>query len=81
MWNYRIVNLSQDGDPWFEVREVFYNDDGTCAGHANATLGDEYKDRLDTVLHRIADSLTRHPEVLNQSDFVGFKDDENFALE
>ena len=45
MWNYRIVNLTRDGDPWFEVREVFYNDDGTCAGHANATLGDEYKDR------------------------------------
>ena len=29
MWNYRIVNLTRDGDPWFEVREVFYNDDGT----------------------------------------------------
>ena len=28
-WNHRVVKEIFDGEDWFSVREVFYNDDGS----------------------------------------------------
>lgn len=42
-WNYRLVNIPSEngGDDWFELKEVYYNDDGTLMGFADACIGSE----------------------------------------
>lgn len=46
-WNYRLIDLSHDngGEPWVEICEVFYEDDGSLMGYTPASLGcEEAKD-------------------------------------
>ena len=72
-WNYRIVNLTQNPeDPWFEVQEVFYNDDGSIAGFADAYPGDEHPERVIEVLQRMIDDIKRNPTIVTEKDCVGF---------
>lgn len=42
-WEFRFVNTPSDngGEDWLELREVYYNDDGSLMGHANPCLGSE----------------------------------------
>jgi len=42
-WNYRLIDLSHENgsEPWVEIQEVFYEDDGTPSGYCAATLGSE----------------------------------------
>ncbi len=49
-WNYRLVNTPSEngGDDWFELKEVYYNDDGTLMGFADACIGG---DTLDEARH------------------------------
>jgi hypothetical protein len=72
-WNHRIVDLSDGGEPWFCVQEVFYNDDGSIAGFADASFGDEYKDRIIENLERILNDIKRNPDVVSRGDVKGFK--------
>ena len=74
-WNHRIVDLSQDGEPWFCVQEVFYNDDGSIAGFSDACLGDEYKDRIIENLERMINDLKRNPDIVSRGDAKGFTHD------
>ena len=41
-WNFRLVDISarNDGEPWIEVKEVFY-DDEKPVGYTSATVGGE----------------------------------------
>ena len=45
-WNYRLVNVPSEakGEDWFELKEVFYNDDGSLMGYASACIGGETLD-------------------------------------
>jgi hypothetical protein len=54
-WNHRIVNMSHtDGEgPWYEVREVYYEDDGSMAGHSRPCLGDEDPEQIVGILLRM----------------------------
>lgn len=40
-WNYRIVEMSNEnvGGPWYEIREVYYEEDGALMGHSGACIG------------------------------------------
>ena len=42
-WEFRFVNLASQngGEDWLELREVYYNDDGSLMGHSNPCLGSE----------------------------------------
>lgn len=42
-WNYRLIDLSHENnnEPWVEIHEVFYEDDGSLAGYTSASLGCE----------------------------------------
>jgi|DEB19_MinimDraft_3_1074340.scaffolds.fasta_scaffold07002_3 hypothetical protein len=75
-WNYRIVDLSEYGyktmEPWFEVQEVFYNDDGSIAGYSDVSVGDEHKDRIVEILQRMIDDIKRNPNVVSRGDVKGF---------
>lgn len=41
-WNFRLVDMTavNDGEPWIEVKEVFYKGDKP-AGYTSATVGGE----------------------------------------
>ena len=41
-WNFRLVDMTavNDGEPWVEVKEVFY-DDEKPVGYTSATVGGE----------------------------------------
>jgi hypothetical protein len=43
IWNYRLIDLSHEngGEPWVELHEVFYEDDGTLMGYTSISPGGE----------------------------------------
>ena len=51
-WNYRVVNCEDEteGDPWVEIREVFYDTMGKPMGHTTATVGSESLSDIKQVL-------------------------------
>ena len=42
-WNYRLVNTPSEngGEDWFELKEVYYNEDNSLMGYADPCLGTE----------------------------------------
>lgn len=74
-WNHRLVDMTQEnGEPFFEVCEVFYSDDGMPAGWARASVCGE-------TLAEVKEEITRFMEALNKptlqpEDFIGkFRED------
>jgi hypothetical protein len=76
MWNHRLVQISHglDMEPWVEIKETFYNADGSIMGFGDACLGTEYPGQMVALLQRMIDDITRNPDVLKLSDAVGPKD-------
>lgn len=72
-WNHRIVVTSTGEDPYCEVQEVYYNDDGSIAGYCDARLGSEYPEQIIFILQRMIDDIKRNPSPINPEDVVGFK--------
>jgi hypothetical protein len=70
-WNYRLIDLSHENnnEPWVEIHEVFYEDDGSLAGYASASLGCEDVTEMRTMLEWM--SLALGKPVLKVSDFTG----------
>ena len=69
-WNLRIVMLSDyQGDFYFELREVFYNEEKVPVGHTRATVGGENIDELQEYLNRAKEAIAK--PTLRGSDFVG----------
>lgn len=70
-WNYRLIDLSHlnGNEPWVTVHEVYYKDDGSLIGYAEASLGSEDVAGMRTVLERMALALDK--PVLKVSDFKG----------
>jgi hypothetical protein len=70
-WNYRLIDLSHEngGEPWVELHEVFYEDDGSLMGYAQATTGGEDLDDVKQTLTWMLKAL-EHP-VLRVEDFKG----------
>jgi hypothetical protein len=56
-WNYRIVLMQQHGETWYEIREVFYEDDGTPAGHCDAIPAGDDKEELERLVERFEDAF------------------------
>jgi hypothetical protein len=69
-WNHRIVDLSKDnqGEPWFEVQEVYYNSDGQPCGYCNPCLGGESIDEIQIQIRRFTECLA-HPILNAETDF------------
>ena len=69
MWNYRVMEFENDGEKYFEIKEVYYNRDGTLMGYCNASVGGEsFDDVINTLDMMKADA---HKTVLKPSDFKG----------
>jgi len=68
------INHGLDMEPWVEVKETFYNADGSIMGFGDACLGTEYPGQMVALLQRMIDDITRNPDVLKLSDAIGPKD-------
>jgi hypothetical protein len=70
-WNHRVVDMTStenDSDPLFEVREVFYNDDGVPIGHVEPSVMSETMEGLFAkLLDRMQEALALPVESLSQS--------------
>lgn len=76
-WNHRLVQMHRnpDIDPWVQLMETYYNDDGSIAGFTEVCLGSEYPDQIITILQRMIDDVKRNSDVLQLDDAEGFKAD------
>lgn len=69
-WNLRLVMMTGSHDePYMELREVFYDDQGVPVGHTRATVGGETLDEIHQYLDRAHEAVLR--PVLRLDDFVG----------
>jgi hypothetical protein len=72
-WNYRLFDVSDQngGDPYFTVREVYYDDEGKVIGSAKvATLGDETVEGCRQQLERILEDI-QQPALVGDTPFSG----------
>lgn len=69
-WNHRVVDLSKDnqGEPWLEIQEVYYNSDGQPYGYCNPCLGGENIDEIQIQIQRFTECLA-HPILNAETDF------------
>lgn len=77
-WNHRLVHMNQNQavEPWVQVMETFYNEDGSVAGFTDPCLGSEYPEQIASILRRMLDDISKNPDVLSVEDCVGFKHEE-----
>lgn len=78
-WNYRVVDMTMKEypeEPWFEIREVFYNEKNEPCGHTKVSVGGEDMDEMELTMDRF-DGAMQQP-VLVQSDFIGKFNEESF---
>lgn len=69
-WNLRLVMMTGSHDePYMELREVFYDDEGVPVGHSRASVGGETLDEVQQYLDRAHGGIMK--PVLRQEDFVG----------
>jgi hypothetical protein len=69
MWNYRVVrfNGENDEDTYYEIKEVFYNRDGSLMGYADADVGGESFEDIIKVLDMMKQDA--HKSVIDESEF------------
>lgn len=71
-WNHRLVHMNEGaGEPWVEVQEVYYNEDGSISGYSKPCLGSEYPGRVVELLQRMIDDIKRNPDIVKPSMIVG----------
>lgn len=68
-WEFRFVNMpsTNGGEDWIELREVYYNDDGSLMGHSNPCVGSETVDGVSQLVRWWA-SAGELP-ILHEKDF------------
>jgi hypothetical protein len=76
-WNHRLVDLSEDneGEPWLEIQEVYYNDKDEPCGYCDPCVGGEDLNVLREQIERFAKCIEQ--PILKKTDFVGKLTDEN----
>jgi hypothetical protein len=73
MWNYRVVRFKgeNDEDTYYEIKEVFYNRDGSLMGYCDANVSGESFGDVIKVLDMM--KTAAHKAVLDEEEF--FKKD------
>lgn len=68
-WNYRVVKFTgeQDEDTYYELKEVFYNRDGSLMGYADASVSGESFDDIIKVLDLMKKDATK--AVIDEAEF------------
>lgn len=75
MWNYRVVRFKGENeeDTYYELKEVFYNRDGTLMGYSDATVSGESFADIIKVLDMMKEDA--HKVVINEEEFFKGKKD------
>jgi hypothetical protein len=76
-WNYRVIRFKgeQDEDTYYEIKEVFYNRDGTLMGYSDATVsGESFSDVI-----KVLDMMKQdaHKSVIDEAEFFKGEQDGN----
>jgi hypothetical protein len=68
-WNYRVVRFKGEigEDTYYEIKEVFYNRDGSLMGYADATVGGESFGDIIKVLDMMRKDA--HKSVIDEAEF------------
>ena len=68
-WNHRVVDMTDanGGDPLFEIREVYYEDNGMPTGYGEPSVMSESIEGLNWVLDQMKAALDQ--PVLKPEDF------------
>lgn len=78
-WNHRLVNVAKDndGEDYFQVSEVFYNDVGQPVGYTSADVSGETMEEVLLTLQRFTEAV-KHPILNAETDFIGeFEEDDD----
>ena len=71
-WNYRIMQFDDiDEGKYFEIKEVYYNRDGSLMGYCDATVSGESASDVVKVLDMMKSDA--HRSILKVEDFKGVK--------
>ena len=66
-WNYRVIKTTDGDNPWYEIREVYYDQVGKPMGHCSATAGGETVDEIKECMKMMESALTK--AVIKDTDF------------
>jgi hypothetical protein len=71
-WNHRVVDLSKenDGEPWLEIQEVYYNEEGKPSAYGDPCVGGESIDEIQIQIQRFTECLAQ-PILNAEKDFTG----------
>jgi hypothetical protein len=75
-WNYRVVRFKDEEsqETYYELKEVFYNRDGSLMGYSDATVSGESFDEVIKVLDMMKEDA--HKAVIDEAEFFkGAKDE------
>ena len=67
MWNYRVMEFDDAGEKYYEIKEVYYNRDGSLMGYCDASVSGESFGDVIKVLDMM--KTDAHKTVLKPSDF------------
>lgn len=75
MWNYRVVRFKGENEEetYYELKEVFYNRDGSLMGYSDATVSGESFADIIKVLDMMKEDA--HKSVIDESEFFKGKKD------
>jgi hypothetical protein len=67
-WNYRVVRFDGAFDePYFEIKEVYYNRDGSLMGFCDATVASETFEGIIDVLDQM--KADAHRIIIDEEEF------------
>lgn len=67
-WNYRVVEFDDiDEGKYYEIKEVYYNDDGSLMGYCDATVGGGSLAELLAVLDAMKSDI--HRSIIKEEEF------------
>jgi len=67
-WNYRVVKFDGAFDePYYEVKEVYYNRDGSLMGYCDATVASDTFEGIIEVLDQM--KADAHRIVIDEEEF------------
>jgi hypothetical protein len=80
-WNYRVMEFeevleNEEKSKFYEIKEVYYNRDGTLMGYCDATVGGESFGDVLIVLNMMKQDA--HKSVLRPSDFKKEKNENTY---
>lgn len=73
IWNHRLVRITDNGETFFAIQEVYYNDAGEPTGHGDPFMHGDSMEEIETLVRRMGVAITR-PVLDSETDFNGKPD-------